>query len=179
MRAHVVYESMFGNSQAVAEAVARGLRAASPHLTVEVVNVLEAPDALLTDLLVVGGPTHAFGMSRPQTRSSRPEHLTTPEARERAESLPGADTGRGVREWLEQLTGLDRVPAATFDTRVDRPLPKRAASGMAKRLRAAGCVLAVPPEGFHVAGMHGPLVDGELDRAEAWAGEVARTALPG
>jgi hypothetical protein len=179
MRAHVVYESMFGNSQAVAEAVARGLRRSSPRLTVEVVNVLDAPDALLTDLLVVGGPTHAFGMSRPQTRSSRSEHLSTPEAREPAERLPGADTGRGVRERLDQLTGLDGVPAAAFDTRVDRPVPKRAAAGMARRLRGAGCRLALPPEGFHVTGMHGPLGDGELERAEAWAGAVARTAVGG
>lgn len=176
MRAHVVYESMFGNSHAVAEAVAEGLRASAPGAEVEVVNVLVAPDALRTDLVVVGGPTHAFSLSRPETRRSRPDHVSDDDARRRAEGEPGADTGRGVREWLEALDTAEGTPAVAFDTRVDRPVPKRAAAGMAKRLRRAGCRVVLPPAGFHVAGMHGPLVDGELDRAAAWAREVARAA---
>ncbi|WP_147796780.1 flavodoxin [Cellulomonas sp. Y8] len=176
MRAHVVYESLFGNSHAVAEAVAAGLRAAAPGADVSVVNVLAAPDALRTDLVVVGGPTHAFSLSRPETRRSRPDHLDDPEARLRADAEPGADTGRGVREWLEALEAPEGTPAAAYDTRVDRPVPKRASAGMAKRLRRAGCRVVLPPAGFHVVGMHGPLVDGELARATAWAGEVARAA---
>lgn len=176
MRAYVVYESMFGNSHAVADAVATGIRTAAPEAEVTVVNVRDAPDDLRADLLVVGGPTHAFSMSRPETRASREQHLTSDEARDAAAGEPGADTGRGVREWLDQLTGLDGVPAATFDTRVGRPVPKRAASGMAKRLRVAGCALVAAPQGFHVRGMHGPLVDGELDRATAWGRQVAGEA---
>ncbi|NHT18801.1 flavodoxin [Cellulomonas sp. IC4_254] len=176
MRGHVVYESLFGNSHAVAEAVAAGLRAAAPGADVAVLSVLDAPDALRTDLVVVGGPTHAFSLSRPETRRSRPDHLDDPEARRRAEAEPGADTGRGVREWLEVLDTAPGTPAVAFDTRVDRPVPKRASAGMAKRLRRAGCRLVLPPAGFHVAGMHGPLVDGELDRASAWGHEVARAA---
>ena len=176
MRAHVVYESMFGNSHAVAEAVAAGLRDAAPGADVAVVSVLAAPDVLRTDLVVVGGPTHAFSLSRPETRRSRADHLEDPEARRRAEAEPGADGGRGVREWLEGLDTAEGTPAAAFDTRVDRPVPKRASAGMAKRLRRAGCRVVLPPTGFHVAGMHGPLVDGELDRASAWGREVARAA---
>lgn len=176
MRAYVVYESMFGNSHAVAGAVAAGVRVAVPDAEVTVVNVLDAPDDLRPDLLVVGGPTHAFSMSRPETRSSRGQHLASEEARAAAAGEPGADAGRGVREWLDQLDGLDGVPAASFDTRVSGPVPKRAASGMSKRLRAAGCVLVAAPQGFHVRGMHGPLVDGEVDRATAWGRQVATEA---
>lgn len=178
MRAHVVFESMFGNGHAVADAVAAGLRTARPDLAVTVVSVLAAPDAPDTDLLVVGGPTHAFTLSRPQTRASRPEHAVEPEARRRAEAEPGADTGRGVREWLDALTGLAGTPVAAYDTRVGTPVPKRAAAGMARRLRRAGGTLVVPPEGFLVAGMHGPLVDGELERAAAWGATVARASSP-
>lgn len=179
MRAHVVFESMFGNGHAVADAVADGLRAARPGLEVEVLSVLAAPDAPATDLLVVGGPTHAFTLSRPQTRASRPDHTADPDARRRADAEPGADTGRGVREWLDGLAGLGGTPVAAYDTRVGTPVPKRAAAGIAKRLRRAGGTLVVPPEGFFVAGMHGPLVDGELDRATAWGGSVARAAARG
>jgi hypothetical protein len=176
VRAHVVFESMFGNGHAVADAVAVGLRSARPELDVQVVSVLVAPDAPEGALLVVGGPTHAFTLSRPQTRASRPDHEADPEARRRAEAEPGADTGRGVREWLDGLAGLDGTPVAAFDTRVGTPVPKRAAAGIAKRLRRAGGVLVAPPEGFLVAGTHGPLVAGEVERAAAWGAAVGRAA---
>jgi flavodoxin len=67
MHAIVVYESMFGNTQRVAEAVAAGIAA---HMTVELIEVGAAPTQIGEDvgLLVVGGPTHAFGLSRQSTR---------------------------------------------------------------------------------------------------------------
>ena len=67
MRALVVYESMFGNTQAIADAVADGLAA---RVRVDAVEVGAAPTVVGDDvvLLVVGGPTHAFGMSRQATR---------------------------------------------------------------------------------------------------------------
>ncbi|MGD9960770.1 flavodoxin family protein [Nocardioides sp.] len=67
MKALVVYESMFGNTREVAEAVAAGLRG---HLEVELHDVASAPPADDTwDLVVVGGPTHAFSLSRASTRA--------------------------------------------------------------------------------------------------------------
>ena len=67
MRALVVYESMFGNTQTIADAIAGGL---AQRMRVDAVEVGSAPATLDDDvtLLVVGGPTHAFGMSRPRTR---------------------------------------------------------------------------------------------------------------
>ena len=67
MKALVVYESMYGNTRSVAEAIVEGLcETAEPRL----VPVSEAKAAVHegADLLVVGGPTHAHGMSRPSTR---------------------------------------------------------------------------------------------------------------
>ena len=68
-QALVVYESMFGNTEQVAEAIGEGLRS---KVEAEVVRVDRAPEVLpdSLDLLVVGGPTHAFSMSRPGTRES-------------------------------------------------------------------------------------------------------------
>ena len=65
MKVLVVYESMFGNTKAIAEAIGEALAA-------EVVEVSDAPDVLPDDvgLLVVGAPTHAFSLSRPATRQS-------------------------------------------------------------------------------------------------------------
>ena len=67
MSALVVFESIYGNTKLVAEAVAHGL---SESIEVEVLEVGSAPLHLAPEvaLLVVGAPTHAFGLSRPNTR---------------------------------------------------------------------------------------------------------------
>jgi flavorubredoxin len=56
MRALIVYESMFGNTFAIAKSIAEGL---APHMTAEVVEVGQAPTELGPEfqLIVVGGPT--------------------------------------------------------------------------------------------------------------------------
>ena len=81
MDAVVVYESGWGNTKAIAKAVAEGLR---ERLRVEVFDVGDAPPAHQFDveILVVGGPTHALGMSRPGTREDA--------ARRGAQSVPAA-----------------------------------------------------------------------------------------
>src|SRR5687767_13979110 len=91
MRALVVYESMFGNTKQVADAIGEGMRG---RVATELVEVNEAPREIGADtLLVVGGPTHAFGMSRSKTRQ---------DAMIQAGKDPEA-AGIGMREWLESL----------------------------------------------------------------------------
>jgi len=158
MRALVVFESMFGNTETIARAVADGLAA---HLGVEVVEVGVAPTLIGddVDLLVVGGPTHAFGLSRPQTRRS---------AAEQAERGV-ISAGIGLREWLGALRCRSTVAAATFDTRVRTPhLPGSAARGAQKRLRRLGLRSAAEAESFFVLGTPGPLMAGEVERARRW-----------
>jgi hypothetical protein len=163
----VIYESMFGNTRQIAEAVASGLVEAGAR-GVAPVPVEEAPPELPEDveLLVVGGPTHAFGMTRPRTRQD-------------AAARPGAvSTGRlGIREWLDRLEIFrPGVPAATFDTRIGKPrVPGSAAKGAARRLRSRGLELVVPPETFWVRDTEGPLDEGECERARAWGAALAGT----
>ncbi|MDA8434997.1 MAG: flavodoxin [Actinomycetales bacterium] len=163
----VVYESMFGNTREIAEAVARGLGA---HGTVEVHEVGEVgtlPADL--DLLVVGGPTHAFSMSKPTTRA---------DARTKPHEGEIVSTGIGLREWIESLPAPDhRVAVATFDTRVRHPrLPGSAAKAAGKALKAHGYRMIADPETFDVHGMTGPLFPGETDRAAAWGERLASVA---
>ncbi|MHA6783116.1 flavodoxin family protein [Pseudonocardia saturnea] len=164
MRALVVVESVFGNTRGVADAVAAGL---AERMDVRTVDVGTAPaDLGGIDLLVVGGPTHAFGMTRPSTRQSAAEQA--------AGAVPAAETG--LREWLERLPD-GTCPAATFDTRMNRPrLPGSAAGAAARRLRRAGHRLVARPETFRVTGSQGPLLDGEQARARRW-GEVLAAEL--
>ena len=158
MKALVVYESMFGNTEQVARAVATGL---GRHLDVELVAVANAPDTVSdVDLVVVGGPTHAFSMTRQATRV---------DAVSQGASHGTSETG--LREWLATLpAGSRSLPVATFDTRVDkvRHLPGSAAKAAAKVVRRRGYLLAARPESFYVADVAGPLIEGELDRAAAW-----------
>jgi hypothetical protein len=164
MRALVVYESMFGNTQQIARAVADGL---STGMAVDLVEVGAAPTDIPgdVDLLVVGGPTHAFGMSRPTTRRSA------------AEQAQGAlvSPGIGLREWLAAVRN-GSAAAAAFDTQVNKTfLSGSAARAAARRLRGLGFSIATPATGFYVTGVPGPLVEGELDRARQWGNDLAES----
>jgi Flavodoxin len=163
MRAVVVYESMFGNTEAVARAVAGGL---AERLEVELHGVSDQPAAAFpkVNLIVVGGPTHAFSMSRPSTRA---------EARAQGAASDGPDVG--LREWLTGLeAGSHSETFAAFDTRVARArrLPGSAAKKAEKVVHALGYATA-GRQSFWVEDTRGPLLAGELERAARWGRELA------
>jgi hypothetical protein len=162
-RALVVYESMWGNTEQVARAIATGLQ---ETCAVELIEVSSAPQEVgpEVDIIVVGGPTHAFSMSRESTRADALDQ--------------GADHGhldRGLRDWLDALpSGHHSQQVATFDTRVEqmRHLPGSAAKSAAKAAHRHGYPRATKVESFYVVDTDGPLVDGETERAAAWGREI-------
>ena len=168
MNALVVYESLYGNTRQIAEAITEGL---ALECDVEIIEVGEAPVAPAgVDLLVVGGPTHQFGLSR---KSSRQQG-----ADDHDEQVISLDIG--IREWIEDLPRVSDGVAATFDTSIRKPnLPGSAARGAARRLKKKGYRILVPGELFLVEGGKGPITDGELDRAKDWGRAVAGTFLAG
>ncbi len=157
----VVYESMWGNTRTVAEAVADGLGDA-----VRAVPVADAPVPVPgdVDLLVVGGPTHAFSLTRPSTRRDAV-----------AKGAPDGPTERGVREWLAQLNPSEHREVATFDTRVGsvRHLPGSAAKAAGKEVRRRHLGRLIATRSFYVDDMAGPLLPGEVERARQWGEELA------
>ena len=172
MKARIVYESIFGNTKAVAEAIATGLSAGFETETVEV-NACP-PDVSGIDLIVVGGPTHVLSMSRPSTRAAGKEQAA------KIGTKPVSE-GVGVREWLEGLSDGRGTMAATFDTGMGRlgifPAGS-AAKGEATQLARRGYRVIDEPHQFLVAteGDRTFLKEGELDRAAQWGGELARLA---
>jgi hypothetical protein len=172
MRALVCYESMYGNTRQVAEAIAAGLR---PSITVSVapVGTVANEDLEGFDLLVVGAPTHAHGLPRASSRKEATARASAPDDPRAIE--PGADAP-GVREWLDGLARLETAFAA-FDTRVDMSpiVTGRASKGIAKRMRRMGAVEASPPESFLVL-KDDTLRPGEVDRARAWGAQLAQRA---
>ena len=155
MKALIIYDSVFGNTQQIAQAVGAAL---GLHPGVEILRVSEVKPEQLAglDVLVVGSPTRGF----------RP----TPAISQLLASMPG--------------NGLMGARVAAFDTRVSlsdihssvgRFFVKTggyAAKPMADRLKKCGGSLALQPEGFYVQGEKGPLKEGELERAAAWAAQL-------
>ena len=156
MKAKVVFDSQFGNTEQVARAIGQALGA---NADVEVLRVTAATPEQLTsaDLLVVGSPTQRF--------------TATPATTNLLKSIPD--------------NGLNGVQVAAFDTRFPESEIERirilaffvklfgyAAEPMLKRLEKKGGQAVAAPQGFCVGETEGPLLDGELDRAAAWAGQL-------
>jgi len=159
----VIYESMYGNTETIARAIADAF---GPQAGVRLFEVSEAPVELAddVDLVVVGAPTHAHGLSRPRSRADA------------AKEKPVISAAAGAREWVAAVRSPGRrLAVATFDTRFDKPrwLTGSAAVSIGKLLRRRGFTMQRPPQSFFVEHTLGPLRDGEPDRARAWADTLA------
>ena len=169
MTAIVVFESMFGGTQAVAESVGAGI--ASCGLPTDVVEVGRVvgdgerapwwPDDVL--LLVVGGPTHRRGLSTGETRASAREHG------EVVSALTGLD------RWLASARAVRELPVAAFDTAWGTPDGGAASAVIAERLLVLRGRLVAPPETFRVVGTAGGPSAGEVDRAWEWGRHLVST----
>jgi hypothetical protein len=171
VRAVVVVESLFGNTYSIAEAVAEGLRAGHPSVAANVVRVADlAPGPQVeADMLIVGAPTHWFGVPSERTLRQylKSADLDTGRTRLGTPLDPSAG-GPRVRDWLLTLRHVSERSATAFDARLARPLSGGAAPKISRALASHGYRLVLPPEGFLVTGMEGPLPSGELERARAW-----------
>ena len=160
MKALVVYESHWGNTAAVARAVAEGLGQGARAVSTAEADAAAVKDV---DLLVVGAPVIGFRLATPQMLDgmrTRPGVKNPPDL-----SHPL------VRTWLEGLPA-GTVAVAAFDTRVRGPFGS-AAPAILEALQKAGYRQVAQPQGFKVKGSEGPLRDGELERAAEWGKELA------
>jgi Flavodoxin len=171
MRALVVYESMYGNTHAVAEQFAKGL---SSTFDTTVVPVGEATADLVaaSDLVVVGGPTHAHTLTRGSTRRSA---ISAAQAKQL--SLDASAAGPGLREWFPAISPREHAEAIAFDTRVRAPaaISGRAGLSIIRRLRRRGFTKVIDAGSFFVD-KNNELLPGEAERATVWAAEFANQA---
>jgi flavodoxin I len=141
MRALVVYDSFYGNTEKIAEAI--GGAVTGGEVSVLRAGEVGPPELENISLLVVGAPTQG-GRATPAIRDF---------------------LGRITKA---EINGVD---AAAFDTRVASKVAKifgYAANKIASSLKKKGANLLAEPEGFFVEGTKGPLTEGELERAAAW-----------
>jgi flavodoxin len=145
MKGYVVYDSAYGNTKAVAEAIAQGLK----PIRAAAVSVTDFNPGNLSggDLLIVGSPINGW----------RPTPKIT-------ELLAQLGNGR-----------LRGIKAAAFDTRVRFFIHGDAAKKMTKLLTEGGAHIIARPAPFYVRGTEGPLRGRELEKAARWAKSLAST----
>lgn len=164
MQAVVVYESLWGNTAAVARAIAEGLGPEARALTTDEATDTVAAEA---DLIVAGAPVIAFGLASERSRAGI--------ARGEADAPTPPDVSHpSLRAWLEGLPA-GHGPAAAFETRIWWT-PRGATGTIERGLRKAGYAPVAHAARFVVEGKYGPLREGELDRARAWGRQVAAAA---
>lgn len=167
----IVSESHFGNTVAVADAVAATLRAANVLTLVWMAHEapLDIPEEI--GLLLLVAPTHEGGLSTPATRK-------------RAAGIGAKDStdSRGVREWIvESVGGRDAhvVTLCTVDAAHADPGEYSAAEAAAELARERGFLAVERGPSFVVGGVAGPLAPGELRRARSWAVDLIRSMFLG
>lgn len=161
MKAVVVYESLWGNTAAIARAIAEGIGAGTKAVTTDAVPVDELADV---DLVVAGAPVLAFSLPTDAMRNS----VATTEAHA---PTPPDLAHPSLRSWLDALPA-GSAPAAAFETRIWWS-PRGATGDIEQRLEHAGYRLIAKAQKFVVKDKYGPLRDGEVERARRWGRRLA------
>ena len=160
MRAVVVYESHWGNTAAVARAIAEGL---GPDARAMNTDEAVGPAVANANLVVAGAPVIAFGLPREGMRKQIAGDVTAPTPQEVSHPL--------LRAWLDALPA-GRGWGAAFETRIWWS-PRGATGTIESKLTRAGYRKVARSERFIVTGAYGPLRDGELERARRWGTALA------
>jgi hypothetical protein len=163
MEAIVVYESVWGNTAAVARAIAEGIGAGTSAYATD-----EVPGEKLAraDLIVAGSPVFAFSLPSEGTR----ERILKSET----DGPPPDLSHPSLRAWLDALPP-GRGFAAAFETRIWWS-PRGATGTIEKKLARVGYPRLLEPKRFVVTEKYGPLREGELQSARAW-GSAVRAAM--
>lgn len=171
----VVYQSLWGNTAAVARAIAQGL---GDDVLVGSTGDITPEAAGEATLLVVGAPVHA--MSLPTATSVKSVTTRT--------VVPGevaADLSQPLlRDWLMQLTPL-AMPAVAFDTRMAGFLGRGGTTTIERLLKARDRRIVEKGHGFTIVNQRAVhdsasmLREGELARAAAWGSHLAAITRAG
>jgi flavodoxin len=157
VKALIIYDSVFGNTEKIARAIGGALGSADEIALMRAGEVRSNPFAGL-DLLIVGSPTRGF----------QPTEAT----KNLLGSLPSIT---GVRtaafDTRMAFTGIQKFAMNVFA----KPFGYSegyASTPIAQSLNEKGGISVVPPEGFFVKASEGPLKEGELERAAEWARQI-------
>lgn len=162
MKAVVVYESFWGNTAAVARAIAEGIGHDAQALTTDKATA----DVIAgVDLIVAGAPLIGFTLPTEKMREDLAKNPGNP-------PTPPDVSHPSMRAWLETLPPR-KGRSAAFETRIWWS-PGSAAKSILQKLEQSGYLPVEKSERFIVTGKYGPLKDGEVERARQWGTELAK-----
>jgi len=143
----VVYDTKFGNTEKIAKVLAEGMKGQGVDVDCVKVGQVEISSLKEYDLLVIGGPTHAFGLSKP------------------------------MKDFLQRLESIDirGKKGFAFDTKLKSRFAGSAAKGIEKRLQKLGVSIVKPHASAIVKGGEGPLEEGMEETFKEIAGEIAKS----
>jgi len=167
MKAVVVYESHWGNTSAIAKAVAEGI---GPGTLVMATDEADLSAISGVDLLVAGAPVLGFSLPTDRMEAAVAASATTA-------PTPPDTSHPSLRSWLSELP-RGHGQGAAFETRV-RWSPGGATGGIERGLERAGYPTTGTPGKFIVTGRYGPLRAGELDLARRWGAALAARVSAG
>jgi len=148
MKTLVIYESLYGNTEKIARAIAGAIEG---EVVVKNAGAATAADLEKIDLLLMGSATQG-GRAMKATQAF-------------LDSL-----GENSLKGLKAAAFDTRLTAAIVK------LFGWAAKRIAENLKKKGAVILVEPEGFLVVNTKGPEKAGELERAAAWGKQVSAAA---
>ena len=161
MKAVVVYESHWGNTAAVARAIAEGIGSEAVAVTTDGASEAALAQA---DLIVAGAPVLGFGLASEEMRSGLARSTN-------ASTAPPDTSHPSMRSWLDAMP-KGHARTAAFETRIWWS-PRGATGDIERRLKRAGHTRLAKAEQFVVKGAQGPLRAGEIERARAWGSTLA------
>jgi flavodoxin len=150
MKTLIIYDSQFGNTEQIAQAIATELGGGDGGVRLARVNSVSLEDLIGLDLLIVGSPTQRWNTTEAMTR------------------------------FLQEIppNTLNHVRAAAFDTRLRARLGGSAAVKIERLLRQSGTRIIAPAGAFYVLEKTGPLARGETESAVKWARELIKKPNP-
>lgn len=149
----IIYDSQFGNTEKIAQAIGSGI---SGEVKVLRASAAKLADLESVDLLIIGSPTQG-GRA---TQSVQNFINAIP-----ADGLKNVRVAAFDTRFSEKESG--------FGLRLVMKIFSFAAGRIAKMLESKSGKLAATPEGFIVIGKEGPLKEGELERATEWAKRIS------
>jgi len=143
----IVYDSLYGNTEKVARALAQGLeKSGSVKVTLSRANEADVSRLVGYDLILVGGPTHAWNASEP------------------------------IRKFLDKIgeSALKGKKAFAFDTKMKSRLAGSGAKHIEERLSKLGAEVMKERMSAIVKGKEGPLEDGSESKFTSIGLEIAK-----
>ena len=163
MHAVVVYKSFWGNTAAIARAIAEGI---GPEASAMTTDEASAEVVASADLVVVGAPVLGFRLPTDAVRAGL--------LREYGAPTPADTSHRSMRSWLDALPA-GKAGVAAFETRF-RFSPGGSIGTITDELERAGYRPLTKGQKFLVTGKYGPLKAGEVERARQWGAQLATAA---